>query len=993
MIAPPAPRLDMSDLNDTDRSLPDTGPARDRPLGRLRRAVMARLFDDEPAPRTLGRYEIVRVIGAGGMGSVYAAHDPELDREVAVKLLHYTRDAEEGKRLLREAKGLARLSHENVVQVHDAGTDREQVFLAMELVRGCDLRQWLQAAPRSVEEIVATFAAAGRGLAAAHAAGLVHRDFKPENVLVRDDGVVKVADFGLVRSIEGSWVSSQRTPTKEELDAAAETLTRTGAAVGTPTYMAPEQHLALAVDARTDQFSFCIALYEAIYGQRPFRGETLRELMETTRSDVVAFPTRPRVPKSLRRVLHRGLRADPGDRYANMAALLGDLGSVAGARRRTTALAIAAVAGLSLAGLTLGGMMSRPSDDEAAPEAAAVAASTAADACDPQREADAAYDDAARERIAAHLGTIAPEIAEQAVQTADAALREYLTGWRAAYGPTCEPGADGDDARRLAKQLCLRTRLDEVRGTVAVLEQADATIAASAAQIVAGIEPLAECEGDRLVVRAGAPVDRDLVLALSRARSLWHAKQPQEAYDAAESLAVRAADAGQPEIEGEAWFLAGQVANFEPMGQEGRRLARQAYQQALDVARRIQDPRLSLRAEVMLAFVPEDNTPGAVAQGVEAFAARIEASPDPYVKWAYEFRGATPFSNNGTEESRREHATKMLALAREHFGAGHRLLDLSRRIAEINDVRGRSTADDEAVEVGRVVAMFGAKSRRAAEAKSRLGSLLRREERFDEAIAVYEEVAEIWTELEGPRSTQVGDAWREIASVYERQGKLEQALAALDPADAGYADDPATDHKGEEHVLANLTMQRASLLFELGRIDEAARVLDVVRAREGETSTYLARHWADTAGRIRLAAGDSKGALDEYAAGRLEHGLTDERLQQWRDEPELFVPLFVRMFALLLVGEAEVRLQLGQAKKARALAQLAYDRVTVLTDRPDHSTALLARAALVLARSLATSEPDRSRDVARHGLAVLDKAGRAPRQATQLRASLQTLAE
>jgi serine/threonine protein kinase len=173
-------------------------------LRRLRRAVMARVFDDEvPTPERIGRYEIAGAIGSGAMGAVYAAHDPELDRRVAVKLLHWSNDGVEGKRLLREAKALAKLSHSNVVQVYDAGTTEDRVFLAMELVQGTDLHHWLRAEPRTWRAVVEVFIAAGRGLAAAHAVGLVHRDFKPQNVFVGHDGVVKVADFGLVSAAGG----------------------------------------------------------------------------------------------------------------------------------------------------------------------------------------------------------------------------------------------------------------------------------------------------------------------------------------------------------------------------------------------------------------------------------------------------------------------------------------------------------------------------------------------------------------------------------------------------------------------------------------------------------------------------------------------------------------------------------------------------------------------------------------------------------------------
>ncbi len=216
----------------------------------------------------VGRYVILDRIGAGGMGVVYAAYDPELDRRVALKLLRTDRFAAPGHlRLLREAKALARLTHPNVVAVHDAGTFGDQVFVAMELVEGETLRQWLEAGARSWREVLDRLLAAGRGLAAAHAAGLVHRDFKPENVLLGRDGRVRVVDFGLAKALADAAEEPAAPDSGGEL---ASPLTEWGAVLGTPAYMAPEQIRGIAADARSDQFSFCVALYEALYGERPF---------------------------------------------------------------------------------------------------------------------------------------------------------------------------------------------------------------------------------------------------------------------------------------------------------------------------------------------------------------------------------------------------------------------------------------------------------------------------------------------------------------------------------------------------------------------------------------------------------------------------------------------------------------------------------------------------------------------------------------------------
>ncbi len=276
----------------------------------------------------ISRYRVTGPIGAGGAGVVYAAWDPELGRPVALKLLHAESRAQpEGKsRVLREAQAMARLTHPNVVAVHDVGTSGEQVFIAMELVEGGTLRAWQTASPRSWREILRVYLAAGRGLAAAHAAGLVHRDFKPENVLVAPDGRVLVTDFGLARQAHGE--TEPAAPANLTLTSGSTpdaTLTPIGSLVGTPAYMAPEQLDGQPATASSDLFAFCVALYEALFAARPFSGKTVFALRGAIGAGAVEWPQTPRIPRWLRRELARGLRADPDQRHPGMTDLLSAL--------------------------------------------------------------------------------------------------------------------------------------------------------------------------------------------------------------------------------------------------------------------------------------------------------------------------------------------------------------------------------------------------------------------------------------------------------------------------------------------------------------------------------------------------------------------------------------------------------------------------------------------------------------------------------------------
>ncbi len=358
----------------SDAGLDASGAARDRP------ALPAVTLDDTEfggpgsrdggsPPRSVvslqvGRFPILRLLGSGGMGAVYAAYDELLDRKVALKVMHPDRGGSLGgsrkQRTLVEARALARLSHPNIPLVYEVGEAHQQVSISREFIDGQTLADWCSEAPRGWQDILSMYLQAGEGLHAAHQAGIVHRDFKPDNVLVGSDGRPRVVDFGLARiggqssasiqipssmsgqhttvnsqaatpAIDGQQASpaspvstAQKAPESTQPNT-AQPVTQAGSISGTPGYMSPEQYIGGDVNSLSDQFSFCAALYEALYGYLPFSGNTLEEHAAAVRGPARPPPPASKVPVEVQRALLRGLSVDPLQRFSSMGELLSAL--------------------------------------------------------------------------------------------------------------------------------------------------------------------------------------------------------------------------------------------------------------------------------------------------------------------------------------------------------------------------------------------------------------------------------------------------------------------------------------------------------------------------------------------------------------------------------------------------------------------------------------------------------------------------------------------
>ncbi len=511
---------------------------------------------------TLGRYVVVDVIGRGGMGVVYSAYDTQLDRRLAIKLLR--RDVSRGNdaaevesRMLREAQAMARLTHPNVVAVYDVGTFDHRVFLAMEYVDGWTLKEWVKT-PRPWRERMAALISAGKGLAAAHAVGLVHRDFKPDNVLVGRDGRVLVTDFGLAR-IAGTDAPEEEGAAEGEVKPATRSarsledlprapisgaslsgtpldanLTLTGSVMGTVGYMPPEQAFGEVTNAATDQFSYCATAYVVLYGERPFPGEDLHSYLLAVTQPPREPPKDSPVPRWVYRILVRGLSPEPEKRFASMEALLQALGDDPAIRRRKWAAAVAAVALLGGGAL----LTSR-----------AIAHQERECAIDPS-ELAGVWDGPTKQDVRAAFVKVGGTEGDALATRVEKVLDGVASKWVAMRADVCEATyvrhQQSADVERLRVE-CLDRRKTELHALTTVFRQADEQVAKRALDAPYGLTGVGFC-ADVQALRASSglpddPAERARVLEargeLARASSLSLAGKLNDAVGVAEgALAI-----------------------------------------------------------------------------------------------------------------------------------------------------------------------------------------------------------------------------------------------------------------------------------------------------------------------------------------------------------------------------------------------------------------------------------------------------------------------
>jgi len=575
------------DPNDVGATLAVTGPTivpQQLDTGRMDPVPQGHEARPMQRGEAVGRYLLLEKVGEGGMGVVYAAWDPDLSRRVAVKVLRPDKQSPEGverghARLLREAQAMARVSHPNVIAIYDVGTLEERVFMAMEFVDGPTLKKWVKEKPRSWREVLDAFTAAGRGLASAHKAGLVHRDFKPENVLVARDGRVQVTDFGLARQANPEELAeppTQEAPALPEGGAQAlAEVTQAGQVMGTPMYMAPEQRRGAAPDARSDQFSFCVALYWALYQEWPFdrqryslkgaypspgtphshkhtdgrsaKSGTGRQVDPATGAFVPAH--NGKVPGFVRRALMRGLSPKAEDRFASMDALLSQL-----EYRPRVARQSMAAAGLALF-LGAGAYAYESSRREAQLCSGA------------EQKLAGIWDGAVRQDVTQGLTATGQPQAAAVATRVSALLDAYTQGWVAMHTEACQATRlRGEQTEQLLslRTVCLERRLKDVKALTRLLTSADGQLVGKAAEAAGQLPDLEACsdvsalsavEPPPASPQAKAEIER-LSTQLAEAKALHDAGRYKQGLDIAAPAVEAARKLGYRPLLGEAlyWF-------------------------------------------------------------------------------------------------------------------------------------------------------------------------------------------------------------------------------------------------------------------------------------------------------------------------------------------------------------------------------------------------------------------------------------------------------
>ncbi|MEM7158193.1 MAG: tetratricopeptide repeat protein [Myxococcota bacterium] len=976
-----------------------------------------RILDLDEPPGRIGRYTLRSRQGSGAAGVVYLAHDTRADRPVALKVLRRRIDEVSERRIRRESQALARLSHPNVVQVFEVGVDGEHLFIAMEWVDGLTLNAWLDEAPRSVDEILEVFTQAGRGLAAVHARSVVHRDFKPSNVMVGREGRVQVVDFGLARAADFDDVeapSSGGAPEGPASSTASGSQTKHSNLAGTPAYMAPELYSSKPADPLSDQYAFCVALYEALYDEHPFAGEDWDTLAVQVLAGEVRSPpinADRQVSTRLRSVLLRGLCTENRARWPSMEALLDALGDQReGRRSRWWWLGGAGLAATAVGVGLWGGSSSGPQCTDASHKLEGV--------WDAQRK---------QELHALVLGSEAPHASETWARLepmADA----YADAWATAHRQACE--ATVVEQRQSPAELdrrmtCLESNLDAFSSLVTVLAEPDTDVLDHALDAAAELPAIARCSNPQwLQSELAPPVDPEVValvrqqrerLALVEARTRMG--KMDEAIALAESTLSAADEVGYPPLVvesqvalGRALFEAGDYQRAEPALEDayfgaaalaydrqsaiavqslglmvGVRLKRHDdglawVRQCQGLAERSKGALqraacLSLHGAITLSQGHYDQARGYYG---EALSLREEHLPptDPRVAESLSNLSNAHLRQGDFAEARRA-AELALTRLEEQYGAEHPLL-----LNPLNNVASVLMAQ---MEYSRAQAMFDRALRLVmayrgpdhplrATLLNNLGTTLRRQQRHAEALEYLRRARAQMERTLGPDHPNLASVSNNMGTVLVEQGQHREALRHYENALRLRRELLGEDHPKVAQVRVNIAgvyhhlrqpeqtlrhVEPAIAVLE-GKLGARHLSVNLARLRQGQALIALARH--DDARSILTT---SREALEEKLG--LHHGVTAAALQALAEnelgaeQPARAVELARQTLEILEGFETTLPHEQGQVSLllAKALRASGGGSEEVL-ERTEQALTLLHEAGAVALLDLTDAEAFRA---------------------------------
>ncbi|MEM7152652.1 MAG: serine/threonine-protein kinase [Myxococcota bacterium] len=792
-------------------------------------SLLTRVFGHEQTTEKFGRYEVGPRLGAGAFGEVYESTDPRLDRKVALKLLHRGATSVQIERLRREAQAMAQVEHPNLVAVFEIGHAEDRDFIAMELVAGTTLAGWAEGNPADDpgrwRRALAMLLAAGRGLVAAHERGVVHRDFKPANVLVGEDGVVKVADFGLasIGAPDSTTDSPERHSTDPgddpPLDSAHHRLTLTGTVMGTPRYMSPEQHRGAVADLRSDQFCFAVSAWEVLHGVPPFTASSLPGLLADIEQGSMSPPAVAAVPGAVNTVLRRAMAVNPAGRHPSMKHLLAALSRASTAPRRRAGL-LAATLGVAAGALAIGfAMRGDP------------ASSTAR--CDPEdarAEAQRVWNDTRRQAVARALADTAVPYAETTRDTVERTLDEFTAEWAEARTDACrstwiEATAPPEDLDR--RVACLRDGLANAEALVVRLEGATAALAQRAPSAAAALPSPARCSDPGMQVRDDSPRTRAWRDQLAQARAARLLGEHAESAAMAEAVAHEAEAAAIRSVQGEAleeWSRAQHAVDHGTASPQ--------IEQAHAIALELDDAEASAVRALEAASQTRNNERDRAETWFRHADAAIARQTDP----SAELRARRQQVECEVMNKQRLPEVALAACQRartildEDPGEHARLRwQLSSDMANTLNLMGRNA--ERAVILAelreRAIARHGRFHPRVAGTTMNLGNTLRAMGDYDRAVEMLKESEELFTRAYAPDHQWVISSMLNRSSTLLSLRRYDEALAVTEQALQRHGDRRDTRTLGLLYTMAE-THRRA------GQLDEADRYLDRVEALEEE---------------------------------------------------------------------------------------------------------------------------------------------------------------